>query len=148
MSKRSAQVRENVAIVARGPLPDDMLRAIDVVTPELPESLITPPLWPAAADAGATKHVLRPSHDRNEYRPRISNSLTLSGRAALITGARGYLGRAMADALAEAGARVVVSSRNIDHARTVAAELGGKEAGHHLAVCLDHLDEASIAAGL
>jgi gluconate 5-dehydrogenase len=77
----------------------------------------------------------------------IQQLFDLSGRAALITGARGYLGRALADALAEAGARVVVSSRDLDSARAVAATLGGKEAGRHLAVCLDHLDEASVERG-
>ena len=79
--------------------------------------------------------------------PTIQQLFDLSGRAALITGARGYLGRAQADALAEAGARVVVSSRNIEHARTVAAALGGQEAGRHLAVCLDYMDESSIEQG-
>ena len=48
----------------------------------------------------------------------IQRLFDLSGRAALITGARGYLGRALADALAEAGARVVVSSRQ-DTAREI-----------------------------
>jgi len=77
----------------------------------------------------------------------IQQLFDLSGRAALITGARGYLGRALADALAEAGARVVVSSRDLDSARSVAAALGGKEAGRHLAVGIDHLDEASVERG-
>lgn len=40
-----AQVRENLAIFARGPLPDDLLDAIDLAIPELPESLLTPRLW-------------------------------------------------------------------------------------------------------
>jgi gluconate 5-dehydrogenase len=79
--------------------------------------------------------------------PNIQQLFDLSGRAALITGARGYLGRALSDALAEAGARVVVSSRSIDHARAVAGAIGGKEAGHHLAVSLDYLDETSIEEG-
>jgi aryl-alcohol dehydrogenase-like predicted oxidoreductase len=43
------QLRENLAIVARGPLPDDLLEAIDRETPELPETLLTPSLWPAAS---------------------------------------------------------------------------------------------------
>lgn len=77
----------------------------------------------------------------------VQQLFDLSGRTALITGARGYLGRALAEALAEAGARVVVSSRVLEQARTVATSLGGKEAGNHLAVCLDHLDEASIERG-
>ena len=42
-----AQVRDNVAIVVRGPLPDDVLRAIDLGTPELSETLVTPALWPS-----------------------------------------------------------------------------------------------------
>jgi aryl-alcohol dehydrogenase-like predicted oxidoreductase len=49
-----AQVHENLAIVARGPLPADLLRAIDLATPELSETLITPSLWPRRSDDGAT----------------------------------------------------------------------------------------------
>jgi len=77
----------------------------------------------------------------------IQQLFDLSGRTALLTGASGYLGRALADALAEAGARVVVSSRKIENARSVANELGGKQAGRHLAICLDHLDEIAIDRG-
>ncbi len=43
--------------------------------------------------------------------PTISRLFDLSGRVALITGATGYLGRSMARALAEAGASVVITSR-------------------------------------
>jgi aryl-alcohol dehydrogenase-like predicted oxidoreductase len=45
-----AQVRDNVAIVARGPLPADMVAAIDKVVPELPSSVLTPAHWSALAD--------------------------------------------------------------------------------------------------
>ena len=45
-----AQVRENIALFSRGPLPDDMLKAIDAVTPDLPETVLTPALWPARAE--------------------------------------------------------------------------------------------------
>jgi len=79
--------------------------------------------------------------------PTVEQLFDLSGRTALITGARGYLGRAQAAALAEAGARVIVSSRHRDQALAVAEELGGPQAGRHLAVCLDYLDESSLAEG-
>jgi aryl-alcohol dehydrogenase-like predicted oxidoreductase len=39
------QVRENLAIFARGPLPSDLQQAIESAVPELPESLLTPRLW-------------------------------------------------------------------------------------------------------
>lgn len=71
----------------------------------------------------------------------------LSGRNAFITGATGHLGSAMARALAEAGARVIVSSRKMDKALAVAETLGGHQKGNHLAVAMDHLDEASVEMG-
>jgi len=40
-----AQVRDNLVIFARGPLPGDVLGAIDRAVPELPESLLTPAQW-------------------------------------------------------------------------------------------------------
>lgn len=54
------QVRRNVEILARGPLPSDLLAAIDREVPELPESILTPGQWPprptadVAADAART----------------------------------------------------------------------------------------------
>ncbi len=42
-----AQIHENVAFFDRGPLPIDLLSAIDAVVPALPETILTPPLWPA-----------------------------------------------------------------------------------------------------
>ncbi len=41
-----AQVRDNLAIFDRGPLPADLLDIIDEVNTELPESVITPSRWP------------------------------------------------------------------------------------------------------
>lgn len=79
--------------------------------------------------------------------PTVGQLFDLSGRVALITGARGHLGRAMAQALAEAGARVVVSSRDEFMARQVADDLGGAAVGRHLGVRIDQLDPASIDRG-
>jgi len=49
----------------------------------------------------------------------------LRGRAAVVTGATRGIGRAVARALADAGARVCVSARDADEVRRTAAELGG-----------------------
>lgn len=54
--------------------------------------------------------------------------MELSGRSALLTGATGGLGRAMATALAERGARLVLSGRKADALAALAAELPGE--GH------------------
>ncbi len=77
----------------------------------------------------------------------VEQLFNLSGKTALITGASGYLGTAMANALAEAGCRVVVASRTLATAKRVAEALAGAEQGKHLAVVIDHMDEASIQRG-
>ncbi|TVP98566.1 MAG: SDR family oxidoreductase [Planctomycetaceae bacterium] len=82
-----------------------------------------------------------------EPAPTISQLFDLSGRVALITGARGHLGRAMADALAEAGARVIVSSRDPAAAESLARGLAGAQARGHFGVRIDQLDPASIDQG-
>jgi gluconate 5-dehydrogenase len=76
----------------------------------------------------------------------VTDLMSLCGKVALITGATGHLGGAMATALAEAGASVVVSSRRLADARAVADRLPPAELPHH-AVAIDHMDETSIAAG-
>jgi gluconate 5-dehydrogenase len=65
----------------------------------------------------------------------------------LITGATGHLGAAMAAALAEAGATVVVSSRSLDAAETAVAQLPRVGEAKHSAVAIDHTDEASVRDG-
>jgi NAD(P)-dependent dehydrogenase (short-subunit alcohol dehydrogenase family) len=82
-----------------------------------------------------------------DERPSVQQLFDLSGQVALVTGATGYLGSAMAEALAEAGARVIVASRTLAKAKAAAKKLGGPEAGNHPAVAIDHMDEASIASG-
>jgi NAD(P)-dependent dehydrogenase (short-subunit alcohol dehydrogenase family) len=66
----------------------------------------------------------------------------LKGTRALITGATSGLGLAMARALAGAGARVAVTSRDGTRAEHTAEELGDGA----LAVELDVRDESSVSA--
>jgi gluconate 5-dehydrogenase len=61
----------------------------------------------------------------------------------LVTGASSGIGRAMARALAEAGARVAVSSRDERRARAAAAGIGAEALG----VAFDVRDARSVAAG-
>jgi short-subunit dehydrogenase len=53
--------------------------------------------------------------------------MELAGRTALITGATGGLGRAIATALAERGAKLVLSARRREALEELAAELPGEE---------------------
>ena len=76
----------------------------------------------------------------------VLDLLSLRGKTALITGATGHLGSAMAAALAEAGANVIASSRKLAGAESVAAKLPASESEHH-AIEMDHMDERSIRNG-
>jgi len=80
--------------------------------------------------------------------PSVQQLFDLSGKAALITGATGYLGASMSRALAEAGASVVVSSRERSKAEAAAAELPVVGKARHHGVQLDYMDEASIRQGV
>ncbi|NOX55610.1 MAG: SDR family oxidoreductase [Planctomycetes bacterium] len=79
--------------------------------------------------------------------PTVQQLFDLTGKRVLITGASGYLGGAMARALAEAGATVVASSRELAKAEAVAASLPAGADRVHRAVRLDHMDEASLREG-
>ena len=68
----------------------------------------------------------------------------LSGTRVLVTGATSGLGRAMAHALAQAGASVVVTSRRRERAQATAAELGAGALG----VELDVRDASSVSAAV
>ncbi|QEL13908.1 SDR family NAD(P)-dependent oxidoreductase [Limnoglobus roseus] len=50
---------------------------------------------------------------------------TLSGKRAIVTGASGGIGKAIAKALAAAGAKVALAARTADKLAAVAAEIGG-----------------------
>lgn len=75
----------------------------------------------------------------------VQQLFDMTGRTALVTGATGYLGGALARALAEAGATVVAASRKLSRAEEVVKSLPGDQP--HYGVELDQLDESSIANG-
>ena len=77
--------------------------------------------------------------------PTVQQLFDLTGRVALLTGASGYLGSSFAQALAEAGATVVVGSRDVARAKEALQALPGP-AQHH-AVVLDQMDHASLESG-
>ena len=70
----------------------------------------------------------------------VEKLFDLKGKTCLITGASGYLGGAMARALAEAGGRVVVTSRELDRAEEMARRLPDPNEVNHLGAVLDHMD--------
>lgn len=78
--------------------------------------------------------------------PEVSKLFDLTGKCCLVTGAFGWLGAAFARGLAEAGATVIVSSRELE--RAVAARADLPQAERHHAVALDHMDGASIGDGV
>ena len=92
-------------------------------------------------------------HNLKDVDVTISGGLTVvtgvsgSGKTSLVTGASGYLGGAMARALAEAGSRVAVTSRDADRARAVAGALPDPHGLAHRGWVLDQMDAQSIERG-
>ena len=80
--------------------------------------------------------------------PSIRELFDLTDKAALITGATGYLGQAMSRALAEAGASVIVTSRDKTRAEDAAGALPAVGDARHHGVALDYMDDKSIERGV
>src|SRR5262245_51796103 len=74
----------------------------------------------------------------------MTSLLSIDGRVALVTGGNSGLGRAVAKAFRDAGARVAVAGRRSDRNAAVVAELGTDCA----AIQLDVGDEASVERGV
>ncbi|RZF59131.1 SDR family oxidoreductase [Sphingomonas populi] len=76
----------------------------------------------------------------------LARQFGLEGRVALVTGAAGGIGKAIAHALADAGGAVIVVDRDESGARAVAEELSGN--GHDaMHLMIDIGDEQSVRDG-
>ncbi|WP_117594965.1 SDR family NAD(P)-dependent oxidoreductase [Haloprofundus halophilus] len=76
----------------------------------------------------------------------VLDSFGLDGRTAVVTGGNRGIGREIADALAEAGANVVVANRDGESGTVAAEELEDDWGVETLAVPVDVADEAEVRA--
>jgi gluconate 5-dehydrogenase len=79
--------------------------------------------------------------------PTVQQLFDLTGKTALVTGGTGWLGTAFGQALAEAGACVVICSRYEDRARGGAEALPSPGGASHHGIVLDHMSEAALHKG-
>lgn len=84
----------------------------------------------------------------SDVTPTPADLADVSGVRVLVTGATSGLGLAMAGALVEGGAHVVVTGRDEQRARAAAAQVDGAGPGRAVGVAMDVRDEASVDAGV
>lgn len=72
----------------------------------------------------------------------------ITGRTALITGSSRGIGRALAEGLAQAGARVILNARHADALADAAVQIERSTGGSVHAVPFDVTDPAAVAAGV
>lgn len=76
--------------------------------------------------------------------PTVQQLFDLTGKTVLISGGAGHLGSAMSRALAEAGASVIISSREEQRARAAAAALPSPGGARHFGVELDQMQPEKL----
>ncbi len=86
------------------------------------------------------------THQATNSEPVVQQLFDLTGKRALITGSTGHLGSALARALAEAGASVIATSRELGRAQDVAAALPSPTGAKHFAVALDQMSPDELDA--
>jgi NAD(P)-dependent dehydrogenase (short-subunit alcohol dehydrogenase family) len=79
---------------------------------------------------------------------KVMDSFRLDGQVALVTGGARTLGYDMAEALAEAGCHLVITSRELTHAQSAAAKLRGAHGVDVLPLALDVSDYEQVAAAV
>ncbi len=84
---------------------------------------------------------------RSEGSTRVSYTIDLSGRVALVTGASSGLGAQFARTLGKAGAAVVLAARRVERLKTLRAEIEAAGGDAHV-VALDVTDPRSIKAAV
>lgn len=74
--------------------------------------------------------------------------MSLSGKVAVVTGASGGIGAAIATALARAGASVVIGARRLDELERVKAEIVAEVEGAKVLVCKTDVTKRADVKGL
>lgn len=75
---------------------------------------------------------------------KISDLADLTGRTALITGGTGHIGKAMAEALAEQGARIILLDLDENHAQKVASGISNEYGVEAWGIGVDLENEAAV----